>query len=518
MEQFQLDLPTFWFLVLAFFWVGYFVLEGFDFGVGMLLGVLGRDNTDRRVLINTIGPHWDGNEVWLVVAGAGTFAAFPLWYATLFSSYFLPLLLIVVALVVRAVAFEYRGKHSSARWTANWDRAIMVCSLLPALLWGVALSGLLNGIPIDGDQQFAGNLLDLVQPYTLLGGLTTLSLCLLNGSVFLGMKTEDELRARARALSARIAPVVVVLVTAFTAWTAWGVEGAIIPNLLMLIAVTGAFGAMILTTGRQHEGWTFLVARPHDRVPHRQPVRAALSERHDLDARRGERHHRRGGRLRLLHADGDDDRRDPRVPDRPRLPGGELLRVPRPRRPRAVRGGRPGDQHRGGQDRDHGGRSAAVQGRLAPRVRSNPARPDRRLLQRARAVRTALMADAVLGVLGAVLVLAQATLLASIIARAWGGADLASLRGEIAALVAVVAARAALAWGFEVVGRRAAASVLSDLRMALVRRRLHDAPAALDGVQSGEVAAAAVGGVEALEAWFAKYLPQVVLACVSRSR
>ena len=124
------------------------------------------------------------------------------------------------------------------------------------------------------------------------------------------------------------------------------------------------------------------------------------------------------------------------------------------------------------------------------------------------------MADAVLGVLGAVLVLAQATLLASIIARAWGGADLASLRGEIAALVAVVAARAALAWGFEVVGRRAAASVLSDLRMALVRRRLHDAPAALDGVQSGEVAAAAVGGVEALEAWFAKYLPQVVLACV----
>ena len=259
MADFTLDLPTFWFFALASLWMGYFVLEGFDFGVGMLLGVLGRDDTDRRVLINTIGPHWDGNEVWLVVAGAGTFAAFPIWYATLFSSYFLPLLLIVVALVVRAVAFEYRGKHSSARWTANWDRAIMVCSLLPALLWGVALSGLLNGIPIDGDQQFAGNLLDLVQPYTLLGGVTTLSLCLLNGSVFLGMKTEDELRDRARALSARIAPVVVLLVTAFTAWTAWGVEGAIIPNLLMLVAVTGAFGAMILTTGRQHEGWTFLV-------------------------------------------------------------------------------------------------------------------------------------------------------------------------------------------------------------------------------------------------------------------
>ncbi len=139
---------------------------------------------------------------------------------------------------------------------------------------------------------------------------------------------------------------------------------------------------------------------------------------------------------------------------------------------------------------------------------------DKRLLRRARAVRTALAADAVLGVLGAVLVLAQATLLASVIARAWGGASLHALRGELAALVAVVIARAGLAWGFEVVGRRAAASVLGDLRMALVRRRLRDAPAALDGVQSGEVAAAAVGGVEALEAWFARYLPQVVLACV----
>ena len=259
MNEFQLDLPTFWFLALTALWAGYFVLEGFDFGVGMLLGVLGRDDTDRRVLINTIGPHWDGNEVWLVVAGAGTFAAFPAWYATLFSAYFLPLLLIVVALVVRAVAFEYRGKHSGARWKANWDRAIMVCSLLPALLWGVALSGLLNGIPIDGDEQFAGNFFDLVQPYALLGGLTTLSLCLLNGAVFLGMKTEGDLRDRARTLSARLSPVAVVLVTAFTLWTAWGVQGEIIPNLLMLIAVTGAVGAMILTTGRQNEGWTFLV-------------------------------------------------------------------------------------------------------------------------------------------------------------------------------------------------------------------------------------------------------------------
>jgi cytochrome bd ubiquinol oxidase subunit II len=256
--EFTLDFPTFWFFALTALWMGYFVLEGFDFGVGMLLGVVGRDDTDRRVMINTIGPHWDGNEVWLVVAGAGTFAAFPAWYATLFSAYFLPLLVLVIALVVRAVAFEYRGKHSSARWRANWDRAIMVCSLLPALLWGVALAGLLNGVPLRSEQ-FVGDLLDLVQPYALVGGLTTLSLCLLNGSVFLGMKTEGDLRERARSASARIAPVTVLLVTIFTAWTAWGVQGQIIPNLLMLIALTGAVGAMVLTTGRQNEGWTFLV-------------------------------------------------------------------------------------------------------------------------------------------------------------------------------------------------------------------------------------------------------------------
>lgn len=259
MIDFQLDLETFWFLALAFFWVGYLVLEGFDFGVGMLMPVLGKDDTDRRVLINTIGPHWDGNEVWLITAGAGTFAAFPEWYGTLFSAYFLPLLIIVVALVVRAVAFEYRGKHHTARWRANWDRTIFVTSLLPALLWGVALSGLLNGIPIDGDKQFSGTFFDLVQPYALVGGLTTLSLCLLCGAVFLGMKTEGELREQARTTSKRLAPVAAGLVLVFTLWTSWGVMGDVIPNLLMLIAVSGAAGAVVLTTGRQNEGWTFLV-------------------------------------------------------------------------------------------------------------------------------------------------------------------------------------------------------------------------------------------------------------------
>lgn len=259
MVDFQLDLQTFWFLTLAFFWIGYLVLEGFDFGVGMLMPFLAKDETDRRVVINTIGPHWDGNEVWLITVGAGTFAAFPDWYATLFSAYFLPLLIIVVALVTRAVAFEYRGKHETERWRGNWDKVIFTTSLLPALLWGVALSGLLYGIPIDGDMQFSGNFFDLVQPYALLGGLVTLSLSLLCGAVFLGMKTEDDMRERARSISARIAPVAAGIVLVFTLWTAWGVMDQVIPNLLLLIAATGAGGAVVLTTGRQNEGWTFAV-------------------------------------------------------------------------------------------------------------------------------------------------------------------------------------------------------------------------------------------------------------------
>lgn len=254
-----MNLADFWFILIAVLWTGYLVLEGFDFGVGMLLPFLGKDETDRRVIINTIGPHWDGNEVWIITAGAGTFAAFPEWYATLFSAYFLPLLLILVSLVVRAVAFEYRGKHHTARWRGNWDKAIFVTSLLPALLWGVALSGLLHGVPIDGGKQFTGNFFDLVQPYALLGGLVTLTLCLLCGAVFLGMKTEDDLRERARTISGRLAPIVAGVLLVFALWTAWGVMDEVIPNLLLLIAATGAGGAVVLTTGRQNEGWTFLV-------------------------------------------------------------------------------------------------------------------------------------------------------------------------------------------------------------------------------------------------------------------
>src|SRR5690606_23796303 len=168
-----MELTTVWFVIIAFLWIGYFFLEGFDFGVGILLPVLGRDDRERRVIINTIGPVWDGNEAWVIAAGGATFAAFPEWYATLFSGFYLPLLVILAALIARGVAFEYRGKRDEPEWRARWDRAIFWGSLVPAVLWGVAFGNIVRGVPIDADHEYAGSLLDLLNPYALLGGLTT---------------------------------------------------------------------------------------------------------------------------------------------------------------------------------------------------------------------------------------------------------------------------------------------------------------------------------------------------------
>src|SRR3954452_10095273 len=214
-----MDLALVWFLIIAFFWLGYLVLEGFDFGVGVLLPVLGRNDTERRVLINTIGPVWDGNEVWLLVAGAGTFAAFPEWYAAVFSGFYLALLLILVALIIRGVAFEYRGKIDDPVWRRRWDAAIVVGSTLPALLWGVAFANIVAGVPIDADKQFTGTLLTLLNPYALLGGLTTLSLFALHGALFLGLRTTGELRELAIRLAAALSWPTLVIAGGFAVWT-----------------------------------------------------------------------------------------------------------------------------------------------------------------------------------------------------------------------------------------------------------------------------------------------------------
>jgi cytochrome bd ubiquinol oxidase subunit II len=250
-----MPLTTVWFILIAVLWTGYFVLEGFDFGVGVLLPFLGRDDTDRRTLINAIGPVWDGNEVWLLTAGGATFAAFPLWYASLFSGFYLALLLILVALIIRGVSFEFRSKVDSRRWRANWDRVIFWGSALPALLWGVAFANIVRGVPLNAAHVYTGNLLTLLNPYGLLGGLATLTLFALHGAIFLSLKTTGDLRVRARRAAWRIALAAVPSAALFllASQVARGRLAADITAALAAIALLAAVAA--ITRGR--EGWAF---------------------------------------------------------------------------------------------------------------------------------------------------------------------------------------------------------------------------------------------------------------------
>jgi cytochrome d ubiquinol oxidase subunit II len=206
-----MELTTFWFILIGVLWTGYFVLEGFDFGVGLLLPVLGgrrlsRDAADaekrRRVLLNTIGPVWDGNEVWVITAAGATFAAFPNWYATMFSGFYLPLLLVLVALIVRNLGFDYRHKRPEAQWKARWDLAIFWGSLVPAFVWGLLLTNIVRGVPIDADMEFTGDVLSLLDPTALLGGLAFTALFVTHGAIFLALKTDGPVRAQARTVAA----------------------------------------------------------------------------------------------------------------------------------------------------------------------------------------------------------------------------------------------------------------------------------------------------------------------------
>jgi len=208
-----------WFVLICVLWIGYFVLEGFDFGVGMLLRVLGRTDGERRAIIHSIGPVWDGNEVWLITAGGATFAAFPEWYATLFSGFYLALFLILAALIVRGVAFEFWGKRDDPRWRAGWEWALVVGSAVPALLWGVGWANIVNGSPIDAAGEYSGTLFDLLGPYALAGGLATLAIFLAHGAIFLALRTKDGLEVRAQDLARRLAPVAAVIGGGFLAWT-----------------------------------------------------------------------------------------------------------------------------------------------------------------------------------------------------------------------------------------------------------------------------------------------------------
>ncbi|MEV5317607.1 cytochrome d ubiquinol oxidase subunit II [Streptomyces sp. NPDC052687] len=253
-----MELHDVWFVLIAVLWTGYFFLEGFDFGVGILTRLLARDRPEKRVLINTIGPVWDGNEVWLLTAGGATFAAFPEWYATLFSGFYLPLLLILVCLIIRGVAFEYRAKRPEEHWQRNWETAIFWTSLLPAFLWGVAFANIVRGVKIDRDLEYVGTLGDLLNPYALLGGLVTLTLFTFHGAVFVALKTVGGIRERARELALRVGLLTAALALVFLLWTQ--VNSGNGKSLIALAVAVAALVVALAANRAGREGWAFTLS------------------------------------------------------------------------------------------------------------------------------------------------------------------------------------------------------------------------------------------------------------------
>jgi cytochrome bd ubiquinol oxidase subunit II len=255
-------LQVVWFGLISILWLGYFVLEGFDFGVGMLLRAVGRDADGKRAVIHTIGPVWDGNEVWLITAGGATFAAFPELYATLFSGFYVALFLILAALIARGVAFEFWGKEDGARWRATWEWAIVIGSGLPALLWGVAWANIVAGVPLDAQGEFDGTLFSLLNPYGLMGGVTTLVLFLALGAAFLTLRTHGVLETRARALTRVLVPAAAGVVAVFGVWTILrqgGDDGGVVVSsaIVAVVGIACALGAAVFAGARP--GRTFVL-------------------------------------------------------------------------------------------------------------------------------------------------------------------------------------------------------------------------------------------------------------------
>jgi cytochrome d ubiquinol oxidase subunit II len=258
-----MSLQDLWFCLLALLWTGYFVLEGFDFGVGMLLPFVGRDADDRKTMLETIGPVWDGNEVWLLVAGGATFAAFPLWYATMFSGFYIALLLVLVLLIARVVSFEWRGKLEDPRWSRVWTSANTAASFGAPLIWGVALSSLLYGVPLDSDHRWAGSFWDLFNWYTVLAGVAVVALFALHGAAFLALRTMGDLRARARSTAAALALVALVLGGAFLIATLIvGMDNNdkdAFPGVIVIaLGAVAALAAVVFT--RQRREWAAFAA------------------------------------------------------------------------------------------------------------------------------------------------------------------------------------------------------------------------------------------------------------------
>ena len=244
-------MEIFWFIVLVVVWAGFLLLEGFDFGVGMLHRVVGRYEEGRSLAIRTIGPVWDGNEVWLIVAVAATFAAFPSWYATALSAYYPLILIVLVALILRGVSFEFRSHAETERSRNIWSGTLAVGSLVAPLGLGIMLGGFLGGIPIDAREEFVGGFGDLFRPYAVLTGVTITLVSLLHGAVFLAMRTTDDIRLRALAIAKVLGPVVALVVIAWVALTRFDSGGALLSVIELATAIVVIAAALLVHAGRE---------------------------------------------------------------------------------------------------------------------------------------------------------------------------------------------------------------------------------------------------------------------------
>jgi len=257
-----MDLNTLWFVIIGVLFVGFFFLEGFDYGVGILHPFLGKNDTERRMIINTIGPVWDGNEVWMITAGGAMFAAFPHWYATMFSGFYIALVLMLLALIVRAVSFEFRSKMDDPRWRRLWDTCIFFGSAIPALLWGVAMANLVRGVPIDADMNYVGGFFNLLNPYALIAGLASLAVFTLHGANFLTLKLGGGMEERAREVARKLWYPAGFFLLLFVIGTYWmtdvhqrlGLNPGVVPTVAVI-----ALLATRWTISNRHDGWSFIL-------------------------------------------------------------------------------------------------------------------------------------------------------------------------------------------------------------------------------------------------------------------
>lgn len=254
-----MELTTLWFGLEMILWLGYFVLEGFDFGVGMCLALIGRNERERQTMLSTIGPIWDGNEVWVIVAGGAMFAAFPGWYATVFSAFYLPLLVILVGLIVRVVAFEYRDHHDDPRWRRRWDLCHIAGSAIPAFVWGLVFGNIVAGLPLNPNGDFIGSPLDLLNPFAILTGLATMSLFVAHGATFLALKTLGDFRLRAKRAASISGLVAATIGVATLLWLTLAPSS----NNRLTVAVVSAIAAValvfaLLSHRGDHDGWSFV--------------------------------------------------------------------------------------------------------------------------------------------------------------------------------------------------------------------------------------------------------------------